>query len=407
MRVNAYNLLAVGLVGAVLWAANDARGAPGAAALPGVPQVAVDAYAAAAASVPAECGLPWSLVAGIGAVESGHGTFGDSEPDPVTGVVSPPIRGPRLDGGAFARIGDTDDGLLDGDTEYDRAVGPMQFIPGTWRVYAPSADADPQNIKDAAKATARLLCAVSEKEGRPLTDPDVEEAAIRAYNNDAAYVDAVRAFAGDFARVAVGPSPGGQVNAETIGKRLGSEGRARWEVLGRRISSAPGTQLDRVYGVFDPLAGVLWSTLGSDSATTAAAVNTTDDAMSDAVGGNSTITVHTSIAGQVAHLLHDANEAGLPLKGSGYRTSGQQAELRRQHCPDPENSDPGDCSPPTARVGTSNHEKGLAIDFTNNAGVSLTRSMPEFAWLQANAARYGLHNLIGGEEPWHFSVDGR
>lgn len=402
-------LVGIALASSVVWAAGQVTGAPSSVALPGVPQVSVDAYVAAAASMLPDCGLRWSLVAAIGAVESGHGTFGDSMPDPDTGRVSPPIRGPRLDGEAFARIPDTDDGKLDGDATWDRAVGPMQFIPETWDEYEPFDGADPQNIRDAAKATARLLCAVAINEGRPLTEPDVEEAAIRAYNNDSAYVTSVRAFEMDFAQTAgTGPTAGGKVDARAVAKRLGSEGRARWTALGRYIEAAPGDMLDTGYGLVDPVAGVLWNTLGYDSTDVAAAVNGSEG-MVQVSNAGAHITVSASIANQVAHLLDDAEQAGVYLAGSGYRTVDDQRRLRRQNgCPD-ESSPSDTCATPTAPVVdgrcTSNHCKGLAVDFTDRDGVSLTAGSPEFRWLKANAGRYGLHNLAS--EPWHWSVDGR
>jgi len=40
----------------------------------------------------------------------------------------------------FAGITATDGGLMDRDTAYDRAVGPMQFLPGTWRAVGTDAD---------------------------------------------------------------------------------------------------------------------------------------------------------------------------------------------------------------------------------------------------------------------------
>ena len=52
--------------------------------------------------------------------------------------------------------------LIDGDPDIDRAVGPMQLIPQTWRNWHVDGGADgvedPQNIDDAATAAANYLC---------------------------------------------------------------------------------------------------------------------------------------------------------------------------------------------------------------------------------------------------------
>lgn len=119
------------------------------------------------------------------------------------------------------------------------------------------------------------------------------------------------------------------------------------------------------------------------------------------VGG---ITVAASIAGQVAGLLNASRSAGLSLGGGGYRDPAAQMAVRQANCPDPVNSPPSACSPPTARVGTSMHERGLAIDFTNNGRLISSRSDPAYVWLSANAGTYGLHNLPS--EPWHWSTTG-
>jgi LAS superfamily LD-carboxypeptidase LdcB len=63
------------------------------------------------------------------------------------------------------------------------------------------------------------------------------------------------------------------------------------------------------------------------------------------------------------------------------------------------------CRPPTARPGTSQHEKGLAIDFTYNGRLIRSRSSAGYQWLAANAAAYGFKNLPS--EPWHWSTTGR
>jgi hypothetical protein len=131
-----------------------------------IPQVALTAYQHAAnvlASVDSGCRLPWTLLAAIGKVESDNGSYHGGRLD-SHGVAQPALFGPVLDGkNGFAAIADTDAGALDHDTRWDRAVGPMQFLPSTWRVVAVDGDGDgirnPQDIDDAALAAAVYLCA--------------------------------------------------------------------------------------------------------------------------------------------------------------------------------------------------------------------------------------------------------
>jgi len=122
------------------------------------------------------------------------------------------------------------------------------------------------------------------------------------------------------------------------------------------------------------------------------------------VGG---ITVASSIAGQLQSLLNAASADGLQLGGSGYRDPSEQVALRQAHCGSSNYAiyqmSPSECSPPTARPGTSMHEQGLAIDFTEGGSV-LSRSSAGFGWLSGNAARFGFFNLPS--EPWHWSTNG-
>ncbi|MDN3296551.1 lytic murein transglycosylase [Streptomyces ficellus] len=137
------------------------------------------------------CGLRWQLLAAIGQVESGQARGGRVGAD---GTTLTPILGPRLDGNGFALIRDTDGGAYDGDTVYDRAVGPMQFIPSTWAVWGADGNgdgrSDPGNIHDAALAAGRYLCAG----GRDLSDPYDLDRAILGYNQSSAYLRTVRAW---------------------------------------------------------------------------------------------------------------------------------------------------------------------------------------------------------------------
>jgi LAS superfamily LD-carboxypeptidase LdcB len=120
------------------------------------------------------------------------------------------------------------------------------------------------------------------------------------------------------------------------------------------------------------------------------------------------IRIHQSIADNLAGLLSAAESDGISLSGWGYRDSQRQVELRRQNCGTSNYAvyqmSPSACRPPTARPGQSNHERGLAVDFTYQGSTIKSRSSPAFQWLASNAARYGFYNLPS--EPWHWSVNG-
>ncbi|HJR39610.1 MAG TPA: lytic murein transglycosylase [Nocardioidaceae bacterium] len=163
----------------------------------GVPTAAEHAYRNAARIIsrtdPA-CQLPWTLLAGIGRVESDHGRYGGSVLG-TDGVSHPLIIGVQLNGaGPVAAIRDTDNGRLDKDRVWDRAVGPMQFIPSTWAFAARDGDGDgeasPNDLDDAALAAAAYLCSGS---GSVLGDAAMA-AAIYRYNQDDYYVALVMAF---------------------------------------------------------------------------------------------------------------------------------------------------------------------------------------------------------------------
>lgn len=131
-----------------------------------IPAVALDAYRAAARNaggITDGCSVGWRVLAAIGKVESDHGRLHGPRTIAANGDVSPGIRGPALDGRhATQAISDTDRGRLDGDTTWDRAVGPLQFIPTTWRELGRDGNgdgvADPDNLYDAALTAAAHLC---------------------------------------------------------------------------------------------------------------------------------------------------------------------------------------------------------------------------------------------------------
>jgi membrane-bound lytic murein transglycosylase B len=172
-------------------------GPPGAVGEMGIPLLVFQAYKNAERVVKTQqpsCHLPWWLLAGIGHTESGHAESGRLYAD---GTTRGRILGPRLDGSIAgdAVILDTDHGVYDGDTVYDRAVGPMQFIPSTWRSWAVDGNgdgkSDPNNIFDATLGSGHYLCAG----GRDLATMAGLQAAILSYNNSAPYLQTVLAWA--------------------------------------------------------------------------------------------------------------------------------------------------------------------------------------------------------------------
>ncbi|MCK9923453.1 lytic murein transglycosylase [Frankia sp. AgPm24] len=166
--------------------------APGSNGIPGRVLAAYHRSAERLAQEQPGCRLRWELLAGIGKVESGHAA---GRPITADGTITRAILGPPLDGhGGRALIRDSDGGRLDQDPRYDRAVGPMQFIPTTWatrgRDGSGDGQRDPHNIDDATLAAGGYLCAG----GRDLTVPASLRAAIFSYNPSDDYVRAVLAW---------------------------------------------------------------------------------------------------------------------------------------------------------------------------------------------------------------------
>ncbi|MGV9310819.1 lytic transglycosylase domain-containing protein [Streptomyces sp. NPDC003691] len=167
---------------------------PAGAAEAGIPATVLAAYKRAEETIASSdpgCKVPWQLLAAIGKVESGQARGGRVD---ANGTTLSPIRGPVLNGVGFANIPDTDNGAYDGDTVYDRAVGPMQFIPSTWATWGQDANGDgrkdPNNIYDAALAAGRYLCA----NDRDLTNAQDLERAILGYNRSRAYLNTVMSW---------------------------------------------------------------------------------------------------------------------------------------------------------------------------------------------------------------------
>jgi hypothetical protein len=171
-----------------------------------IPRLFLDAYQRAAATmwrrVPT-CRVQWTALAAIGKIESGHGRYRGAQLA-LNGDVYPRILGIPLDGTRSALIRDTDLGIYDLDTVYDRAVGPMQFIPSTWKRIDEDGNGDgvrdPNNAYDAALGAASYLCRAAP--GGNLDTDEGLRPALFSYNHSDAYVDTVLLFKSEITALA-------------------------------------------------------------------------------------------------------------------------------------------------------------------------------------------------------------
>lgn len=174
------------------------------------PLVALDAYyraASSSAEVDPTCSVRWWAIAGIARVEGHHGTYGGAALDKL-GDATKRIIGIQLNGTNETQVvADSDGGVLDGDPLFDRAIGPMQFIPQTWLRFAVDGNDDgvitPFNLYDATLAASRYLCRAS---GALEADPGLR-AAYFSYNHSDAYVERVLSFARLYERSIELPDP--------------------------------------------------------------------------------------------------------------------------------------------------------------------------------------------------------
>jgi membrane-bound lytic murein transglycosylase B len=169
--------------------------APGAL---GIPSIALAAYRKAEqmmAVTDPGCGVSWNLLAGIGRIESGHAGGGAVD---AHGTAVVPIYGPALDG-TLAGNEVVVSSSVNSRVTFARAMGPMQFLPGTWARYAANGKGegvpDPQNLFDSALSAALYLCSG----GLNLRDPAQVMAAILRYNNSGSYAQNVLGWAAAYA----------------------------------------------------------------------------------------------------------------------------------------------------------------------------------------------------------------
>ena len=172
----------------------------------GIPEQSLIAYGNAeviARQSRPSCNLAWNTLAGLGFVETRHGTydgkrFGAAEID-AKGNTTPPIFECTAQWQGVchcAGYGQGEDGRRQ---EIRSRYGALQFIPESWERYGVDADgndnADPQNIDDAAASAVRLLCDFE----RDLATPEGWTKAVRSYNMSNEYVRNVRDAAANYA----------------------------------------------------------------------------------------------------------------------------------------------------------------------------------------------------------------
>ncbi len=379
-----------------------------------IPEVALAAYVRSAQASP--CGVRWQDMAGLGAVESNHGRHGGAELQ-ADGKLTKPIE------------------------SWAGAQGPMQFMTTpdvpTWQSYEAlgltdgdgDGVSDVNDIDDAAWAAANYLC----RNGYRPDDDAARIHAIGAYNGGGdwqgkaeseAYVLAAPAYAdqlgdldlivdsatGSGAGLVIDAGTGQPVDLPALGERAEQAWAAvlhRWDQLCRLVARPDTPTLAALWEQADRLV-----TGRADSCQPPAATPTSAPRL---VGNSSAtgtivavdgIEVDASAARSLERLLDAAEADGIDLGGYGWRSYDDQVALRQQNCGTSHyltyEAPAEQCSPPTARPGFSNHNDGLAADFTWN-GDFVRVSTPAFDWLSANAPTYGWHNLPS--ESWHWSTD--
>lgn len=317
-----------------------------------IPPRALQAYVTAAASAEACPGMRWQIPAAVTDRESDHGRHGGSTLD-ADGVASPPIYGVPIDwlGGV-------------------RAEGPGQFIPSSWDLFGKG---DPQDIDDTAMAIVRHLCG---------THGDVEgdhlrSALVSYYGADQdGYADGVLAAIADLDRV----EPALFAASQTVAPKPKQRTPMRlWDgLVARWVRAGDGAEAVGLGGVWRAVDDAMFGR----EVKVQRAVAARPDRLDPTFGANLDRFI--------------AAAPGAITVVSGFRDSGEQLALRRQNCPDALLSDSTECTPWTAKPGTSDHERGLAADLSY--GNDATER-----WAHANAARFELQYDVE-TEPWHISL---
>ena len=127
------------------------------------------------------------------------------------------------------------------------------------------------------------------------------------------------------------------------------------------------------------------------------------------------ITVNCALQSRLAAMLDAAAADGISMGGGGYRDPSGQIRARMSNCGTSHYAiyqmPASACRPPTARPGTSQHEIGMAVDFSYQGrticypyATCAPGTNAAYDWLVANASGFGFHKLAS--EAWHWSPSG-
>lgn len=122
------------------------------------------------------------------------------------------------------------------------------------------------------------------------------------------------------------------------------------------------------------------------------------------------INICSSVASKLLNMINAAKKDGVIISGYGSRSTKSQEQKRAQNCGGQDNiyNKNAVCKPKTAIPGTSNHEKGLAVDFNCN-GKTMEQAGGVnsvcYKWLELHASEYGFKNNYSSlKESWHWST---
>jgi sortase (surface protein transpeptidase)/murein DD-endopeptidase MepM/ murein hydrolase activator NlpD len=166
---------------------------------------------------------------------------------------------------------------------------------------------------------------------------------------------------------------------------------------------SPGTPLASSLPFIPSLSGTKYKAINVFPLLTSLQPNSTQPAVLIDVQG---ITVSSAIAARLRSLLDAAKADGFEgVSGGGYRSPARQVALRKAHCGKTDYDiyvkPASQCSPPTARPGNNEHERGLAVDFSQGGRIA-DKDHPFMRWLTKNAPKYGFTGVA--DEPWHWSA---